>query len=217
MPPWARTLVRVSAKTKTLVGAVAVTAIGVGIGVTLHSPNGGDEPAATSESTASTESLSDVDTTTLVVRREAFCDRVDSADVEAALGSKATRASSYGDGDSAKLTDSVKDVAQEYGCTWSGARGAQARAWVFAPPVTHPWARHMAHTVPKGCRPERDLPYGSPSVAFSCGATRSTVSVRGLFGDAWLSCELTGRRSEPSATVSSRAGSWCLAVARAAG
>ena len=224
------------AKTIVLAAATLVTAVGVGAGVILHSP---DKTAPTAHATTT---LAQVDTTTMVVARRPFCDGIAAADVTAALGGEATDASSYSDGDKASLTSpegTVDDVAQEFGCTWTGT-GTAARAWVFAPPVTPGWAGQLAAQVPKGCTRKPGPAYGRPSVALSCGPARTgagtgagtragasaaasgapgatTVSLRGLFGDAWLSCELTGRPDEPAATVAARADRWCLAVARAAG
>ena len=208
-------------KIAVLAAATLVTAAGVGVGVILHSP---DEPAPTRPSTTT---LAQVDTTTIVVAREPFCDRLTNADVKAALAGEPTRTASYGDGDSATLTGaegSVTDVAQEYGCTWTGpstagttTAGATARAWVFAPPVTLAWARQMSARAPKGCHAQQGPAYGRPTLAFTCTSQRrSTVSYRGLFGDAWLSCELTGRPGEAASEITERAGRWCLAVARAA-
>ena len=51
------------------------------------------------------------------------------------------------------------------------------------------------------------LAYGRPTSALECG---DSTLVRGLFGDAWLSCELSSNDLD-------LVGRWCLAVARAAG
>src|SRR3712207_8782988 len=56
--------------------------------------------------------------------------------------STATSTTSYGNGDRAKVTRGVRDVAHEYSCTFR--RGARtARAWVFVPPLTPREAREL--------------------------------------------------------------------------
>jgi len=204
----------VSAKTVVLAAAALVTAVAVGGGILLHSHDDSHDDPTPAARPATT--LNDVDTTKLAVVRAPFCDRIEEADLEAALGGRVATTSSYGDGDSASLTRSVKDVAQEYSCTWTGA-GASARAWVFAPPVTTAWARQLASRVPHGCAKRSGPAYGAPTLAYTCTARhRTTASFRGLFGDAWLSCDLSGRRGEPPADVVKRADRWCLVVADAA-
>jgi len=194
-----------------------VTAVGVGVGIYLQSPGDDGSPAPSTGADEVASTLADVDTTTMVVRRQGFCDHVDNDEVTAALGGAATGASSYGDGDRTDLGE-ITDVAQEYGCAWTGPKGASAHAWVFAPPVTHAWARRMTGRTPEGCQEQHGPAYGSPSTAYTCTSKQqTTVSLRGLFGDAWLSCDLTGARREPAAAVRERASRWCLATAVAAG
>ena len=82
-------------------------------------------PSRTDEGTP----LADVDTTSLVVRRAPFCDLVDRAAVARALGvedEEVPDVAAYGNGERTQLTDKVKDVAHEYGCTWAvgGQRGS---------------------------------------------------------------------------------------------
>ena len=204
------------ARLRLLAAAVVVTAAGVGVGLYTHDPDGGKPtPADGPGHTAST--LTDVDTTAMVVRRQAFCDHVATAEVTKALGGDAIEASSYGDGDKAELGGET-DVAQEYACTWTGQNGTAARAWVFAPPVTKGWARRLAGSLPQGCERRPGPAYGKPSVAFACtNGKRTTVSLRGLFGDAWLSCDLVGARGETADEVGKRADRWCLMTAVAAG
>lgn len=207
----------VSARLRLLIAAVVVTAAGVGLGVWLQHPSGGSTRPSASHASHATATLTDVDTTTMLVRRQAFCDRVDTAEVTRALGGAATGTSSYGDGDSARLGN-ITDVAQEYGCAWTGPRGSSAHAWVFAPPVTRAWAQQLAASIPSGCVRRPGPAYGNPTTAYSCTTShQTTVSLRGLFGDAWLSCDLTGARREAAAQVAARADRWCLVTAVAAG
>lgn len=188
--------------------AVVVTAALVGVGVarstgTHHAPA---HPLA--------DRLSSVDTTTLTVRRAAFCGALPDATVAAALGSRVHARSSWHPGQTVQLTAELKDVADEYGCSWTSTAGRVARAWVFAPPVTLARADTLAHHKPTGCTPLTPAPaaagepvFGRPSSALTCG---DSTLLRGLFGDAWLSCELASHDLD-------LVGRWCLAVARAAG
>jgi len=157
--------------------------------------------------------LSELDTTTMSVTRGAFCDRLSPADVEAALGGEPQRAGSYGNGDRAAITPRVRDVAHEYACSWSGRNGTGAAAWVFAPPVTPAWAKELSADVPRPCRGIQAPAFGAASSAVQCG---QTITFRGLFGDAWLTCSLTGTAQEQRAALVDRAGRWCATVALAA-
>lgn len=182
--------------------AVVVTAAAVVAGVLLtRSPNTPAPPAAPLSTP-----LSAVDTTTLVVRRESFCGNVSAADLAAALGGPAHASTSYAPGQRAQL-GGTQDVADEHGCRWTGPHGAHAAAWVFAPPVTPQWAQQLAADRPAGCRPIQAPAYGRPTSAYSCGGA---ITLSGLFGDAWLSCQL---HTDDRDLV----GRWCVAVARAAG
>ncbi|GGR52092.1 hypothetical protein GCM10010197_17870 [Nocardioides luteus] len=190
-----------------------LTVIAVGVGVlTLKD----DEPEAPEVK----GDLSSADTTTMHVRRGAFCDRVPTEDVTEALGGAAAEKKAYGDGDQTAISGEVSDVAQEYGCIWTGPEdsGTTARAWVFAPPVTLEWANQMTKSVPKGCKAASKPAYGKPSVALTCTDAKKQpkMVIRGLFGDAWLSCELTGKAGEAPATLQKRASRWCLVTATAA-
>lgn len=194
-----------------LAAAVVVTLVPVGAGVLLSSPPSAPpaEPLATP--------LASLDTTAMTLARAPFCDRVPAADVTAALGEAADDGEAWSNGDPVTLPDGSTDVGHEYGCRWSLASGAAVAAWVFAPPVTPESAAALVTAAGRteGCTPVTGAPaYGSPSVALTCG---STVSFRGLFGDAWLVCEATslpapGAGGDPV----ERAGRWCSSVALAA-
>lgn len=196
-----------------LIGAVVLTAIAVGVGVLTLKDDKPETPKVKGD-------LSTADTTTMHVRRGAFCDRVPTADATEALGGAASEKKAYGDGDQTAISSGVSDVAQEYGCIWTGPEGSatSARAWVFAPPVTLDWATQMTKSVPKGCKAAPTPAYGKPSVALTCTDAKKQpkVAFRGLFGDAWLSCELTGKAGEATATLQKRASRWCLVTATAA-
>jgi hypothetical protein len=175
----------------------------VGIGVLRATP----APQAPADPLAAR--LASVDTTTLTVRRAAFCAALGDAAASAALGAPATSRASWKPGDRIEVSARTKDVGDEYGCSWSSASGSTARAWIFAPPVTPDRAKQLAASKPAStCAPLRRMPaFGSPTSALTCG---DDTVVRGLFGDAWVSCALTSHDRD-------LVGRWCLAVARAAG
>ena len=163
--------------------------------------------------------LSDFRTAGLAVTRGDFCSRVAPAAVEQALGGKPKRSSSYRNGDRVALAAGVKDVAHEYGCRWRGHGGTTASAWVFAPPVTPRWAAELraAAVQADGCRQVPGAPrFGARSVAVSCRQDgQVSTTFHGLFGDAWLSCSLTGGTGARAEQLD-RAGRWCVTVAQAA-
>ncbi|GAB7005416.1 hypothetical protein JCM18899A_28890 [Nocardioides sp. AN3] len=196
-----------------LVVAVVVTGAAVAVGVMRHSPDHSPPPAPPRASPLATR-LSSVDTTTAAVRRGPFCSAVPLADARAAVGDASPRAQSWSNGD--QLPGSA-DVAHEYGCSWTAPSGATASAWVFAPPVTLERGQELATSArsPKGCTPIAGASaFGSPSVALSCTAAgTTTLSYRGLFGDAWLVCQLAGSRAPDPADVADR---WCATVLTAA-
>lgn len=184
--------------------------VGIGVGVA------GDRTPAPEVASYQGTDLADFDTTTAVVRRAPFCAMVPGEGVTEALDAEGDL-QDYGNGEQAEPLP-AGDVAHEYGCVWTGATG-DARAWVFAPPVTAARAQEIAAAAPgKGCTATPGAPaFGSPSVALVCTVgTARTASYRGLFGDAWLSCSLTQPATLPVAELVTRTGRWCVAVARAA-
>jgi hypothetical protein len=158
--------------------------------------------------------LSEFATDSLTVARADFCSQVAPGAVEDALGGEADSAEKWANGDRVELADGVKDVAHEFGCRWSAADGTTAQGWVFAPPVTPGQAEGLRRAAAKanGCRVVPDAPpFGARSVAVRCDD--GTTSFHGLFGDAWLSCSLTGTREMDAVD---RTGRWCVTVAQAA-
>lgn len=84
---------------------------------------------------ASPTPLTQLDLRGLSIAREPFCEKLETLKVQAALGGRVTATDHYGNGDTVEFVPGVRDVSHEFGCTFSGAPGAQARAWVFAEPV----------------------------------------------------------------------------------
>jgi hypothetical protein len=197
-----------------LVAGVA-TVVAVGGGVLAL--GGADEPAPAKTSFTTTP-LSGYDTVGVVATRGPFCDRVDERQVSAALGGEATDSSDWQNGDTIDLGNGVQDVAHEFGCRWTAADGTVAQAWVFAPPVAADQAQRLARSAAKGpgCEKGSGPPFGSPTLALTCakdGVARA--SYRGLFGDAWLVCEVT-RPAGATWDMTDRAGRWCVGVLQAA-
>lgn len=199
------------------VAAVVLTAIGVAAGTVLLDD---EAPAPPATKPFAVTPLEGFETTTLTVPRASFCSEVDTRQVEAALGSEPVDARGYDNGEDVDLADGVSDVLHEYGCVWAAADGSEARAWVFAPPVDAARAQRMADEAgrSRGCEPATTPAYGEPSVGLTCsGKDGARASYRGLFGDAWLTCELTS--ADPAADpaeLRERAGAWCVGVALAA-
>ncbi|UMG91609.1 hypothetical protein [Nocardioides sp. TF02-7] len=204
--------------------AVLLTALPVTAGVLTL---GADDPEPPPAPAYTSTPLAEVDTTTLAVARAPFCDLLpEEAVVEAlggseALGGAESRVAAYGNGERARIAPGVRDVAHEYGCRLTAAgSGAEAQAWVFAPPVTADRARDLAAEAAdvRRCERQPDAPaLGEPTVALVCGAgDRRTASFRGLLGDAWLACSVTAPESVAEPDLVDRAGRFCVAVARAA-
>ncbi len=180
--------------------AVLATAASVGLGVLIVGPTSANaDPLGTS--------LTNVDTTVLAVARESFCDKVPAGAVQAALAESHVTLASYAPGDTATVADNVRDLADEYSCRWtSDSSAAGASAWVFAPAVTVVDAKSFTSDIPEGCLTTAAPDFGEPTQTLQCG---NTVWLRGLFGDAWLNCTVTGADLD-------RAGRFCAVVAKAA-
>jgi len=198
---------------RALLLAVVFTVVPVVVGVLM---TGGSSAPAKPPAYSGT-ALRDFDSSSVTIARGAFCDRLPSAAVSAALGTGAKVARGYDSGQRASVGAGSSDVMHEYGCTYA-AGPAQAHAWVFAPPVSESQAHTMIGSLDKGCqRPKSAAAFGSPTMATVCGTTARTATYRGLFGDAWLSCSLTLPKGKVDETaLVDRAGRWCVAVAQAA-
>jgi hypothetical protein len=188
----------------------------------ISSCDDGGKPATQAPSAASTP-LSSFDTEHVRVIRDAFCSQIGPGPVAEALGGDAASSASYNNGERARISSRVRDVAHEFDCTWVAADGTTAEAWVFAPPVTPERGRLLARTAAReagpGCTTLATAPrFGSPSAAVRCQERgRLETSFHGLFGDAWLSCSLAAPAADtdPDALLE-RAGRWCVTVVEAA-
>ena len=191
---------------------------GVGYAV-LRDPRSDAGPATP---TARPTPLSDVDVSHLPIPRGPFCAALKQDDIEAALAGPVTRTGHYDSGARATLATGLTDIAHEYNCGYSAASGAEARAWVFAAPMTRSAAVALLRKSPAaGCRQLSDGPrFGAPSAASVCRAgtgAPTVVTLRGLFGGSWLSCQLTTPRGAATPDPVRRAERWCVQVATTVG
>ena len=199
-----------------LLVAGLVTAVVVGAGVvTLGRED--DDPAPKEEPFATTP-LTDYDASSVVVARGGFCDAIDDRQVSAALDGDPADSSSWENGDTIDVGTAVEDVAHEFGCRYTAPDGTIAQAWVFAPPVDAAGAERLVSAAGKAtdCEVGTGPAFGAPTLALTCtrdGAVRA--SYRGLFGDAWLACEVV-RPAGADWDVVDRAGRWCVGVLQAA-
>jgi hypothetical protein len=159
-----------SAASAALVASLALLGLGACTG-------SGSDDGSSGTPTVKPTPLDAVDTSGLVVDRASFCSSVAPDAVADALGSVDYQGDEYGNGEAAQVTDEVKDVAHEYGCTWRADDGSVARAWVFTPPVTPDRAKRLrAGALREGCSATKDAAdFGSISVATSCRSKDSTV------------------------------------------
>ena len=200
-----------------LLVAGVVTAVVVGGGVVALGGDDDEEPTPAKESFTTTP-LSEFDTTGLVVARGPFCDAIDDRQVDAVLGA-VPDAVEWENGDQIDLTGTgAEDVVHEFGCSYAVPDVGAARAWVFAPPVDAAGAQRLVKAAGKatGCTVGTGPPFGTPTLALTCtkdGVTRA--SYRGLFGDAWLVCEVE-RPAGAAADIVDVAGRWCVGVLAAA-
>jgi hypothetical protein len=205
--------------------ALVLTAVAVYVGLRAAGPD--QTTAPTSRPTATATPLTSVDLSGLPVERRSLCGRIDQGDVERALRGPVVETDHYGSGDRASLTTRVRDVSHEFDCTYRADTGAEARVWVFAEPVSRGVARGIARDVRRapGCRPVTGGPaYGAPTVSTSCRVGTPpgrAVALRGLFGDAWLSCEVStpsaASAGDPRRETERRAQRWCVSVATSVG
>lgn len=199
----------VTARAGSALGSVVLLA---GVLSSCSSTTPGDAP--TPEPTP----LASYDGTVVQVERVSFCSRIPEDAVRDAVGAEVTTAH-YGNGEPLPGTD---DLAHEYGCVFTGEDRTVARTWVFVPPVTPRRARQLAATAAKmpRCASTPAATFGKPAVGTVCrGSGSTTVTYRGLFGDAWLSCSVTAPRTGEAAadkTLVAKAGVWCVRVAEAA-
>lgn len=160
--------------------------------------------------------LSSIDTTLVTVPRTDWCTAVDPTTISTALGAEIDSAQAWRNGDEATLGDRT-DVAHEFGCRWSTADATpvSVATWTFASPVTSERAGAIRAKALKaeGCTEFPSAAFGNQSLALECseGKEAPTTQVRyqGLFGDAWVTCEVIAPATSPALNS---ADGWCAAV-----
>jgi hypothetical protein len=209
-----RILPRVALVVVAFLGTSGIVAVGLATG------DPGHPPATKPRPTPSATPVRKVNLSKLPIARGPFCSLLPHSAAEQALGGPVTRTEQYGNGDNATLAPGTSDVSHEFSCAFDAADGSQARAWVFAPPVQTSEAATLAAQARKerGCSPAKAPRFGTPTVATLCHESspkRNVVTLRGLFGSAWLSCQLTS--ADPASQVEQRATQWCVTVATTLG
>lgn len=205
-----------------LLALVAVAAIGVTTLALVFAPAAETPrtPAATPSPSQATSTRAPLDLSNLPVARTLVCDAVDDSALVTALDGPPADATSYVSGDRVEIAPGVTDTAHEDLCGFETA-DAEAKVWVFAAPVSTPQARRIVRdvrTAPRCSYPADATGFGTPGLTSVC--TRGdivTTTLRGLFGDAWLSCELAVSGPAGPDAVRSRAERWCVHVATTLG
>ncbi len=184
---------------------------------------GSGDGSAPAPATPTPTPLGSMDLSGLPITRGPLCAGISGADVRDALGGRVTGTAHYDSGQRVTMAPGLRDVSHEYDCTYRGA-GTEARVWVFAEPVDPTAARGLAAAArtARGCRVVAGGPtFGTPGVTTVCRPPRGTqraVALHGLFGDAWVSCQLTTRAADvPAATAVRRTEQWCVDVATSVG
>jgi hypothetical protein len=176
--------------------------------------SGGDD-SSPERATAGPTPITKLDVAGIRLVRAEFCDRVPDSAIRPALGGKPESDDSWGNGDPVpgSAGSGSGDVGHEVGCAWTGAAGAAARAWVFARPVSADLAGTLVGQAgqQQGCTAEQTSTFGAPAVLQTCTLPDGVHRVRraGLFGDTWVTCEVSGAAS-PS--LGRRTDHWCAAV-----
>jgi hypothetical protein len=205
--------------------AVALMATGAVVftGLQSREPDRSSTARPTPTPSPTPTPLASLDLSGLPIQRAPFCDELDQGDVEDALGGPVSGTAHYDSGDRVALAAGLTDVSHEFGCTFDAATGAQARAWVFAEPVTVPVGRSIIAETRSGtgCTVVGKAPtFGTPSVGTLCRTGKpagQVVTLRGLFGDAWLSCQLSTPGATGADQTVQRAEQWCVRVATTLG
>ena len=181
-----------------------------------------EEESPAEESAEAFPTPIDVDLSNLPVpRRLDDCSVLDGDPVQEALGAPVALRQGYAAGDRVKVAPGVSDVVAEDGCAFRSPR-AEARVWVFSAPVGTAYARMLVREArgAPGCstRPD-ETGFGDPTLTDVCttrGPRAVSATLRGLFGDAWLTCRLTAE-GESRDEVLDRAQRWCTEVAATLG
>jgi hypothetical protein len=202
--------------------ALGVTAVALVVGPSAQAPDSPEAAGSPSPSPSpnATRSRAPLDLSKLPVARTLTCDAVDDAALATALGGTPTDDRSYVSGDRVEIAPGVTDTSHEDLCGFESAN-AEARVWVFAASVGTPQARRLvrdARDTPRCSFPADATGFGTPSLTSVCTRDDEVVTtLRGLFGDTWLSCELAVSGPAGPDAVHTRANRWCVHVATTLG
>ena len=170
--------------------------------------------------------IAKLNTASMAIGRVPFCDLIGKDAVNDALGGstkKKAKKKEWGNGDIIEIAPETaageqKDVVHEFGCSFTRGETV-AEAWIYARPVTPAFAKGIVALTKPGCVKTPGPAFGSPHLARQCGLPNGLFSARhaGLFGQTWLTCQLTGPAPTPgqASAVGQRAGAWCVQVANA--
>lgn len=177
-----------------------------------------DDSSSNTPASVAPTPLAQLNTASLRIARINFCGLLPHTAIEDALGGREASHESYRNGDDAQLTQDVKDVAHEFGCSYTAKDGTQAQAWVFAQPVDRELARKINRQAKhrKGCTAESGAGFGQSSVRQVCSLDGGIQRVRlsGLFHNSWLACEISApEAAAPVKELRARADAWCVQVA----
>jgi hypothetical protein len=213
-------------RTPVLLVIVAVVAVVITIAAgLLWDTTPGPGAAAQSGQQSGAADHASVDVSDLPIGHTLTCDDLVGAALRTALGGEPTERDGYVSGERVEIAPDVTDVAHEDSCTY-GRGGLRARVWVFAAPVRRSQARGLVRELRREARcsfPERATDFGTPELVSLCRGTEEARSpgamatLRGLFGDAWLSCQLADEGTSEPAVLLRRADRWCLHVATTLG
>jgi hypothetical protein len=206
---------------------VASVAVVITVAAGLLWDTGAPEPRASAPSGRPSPAAdhASVDVSDLPIGHTLACDDLVDAALRTALGGEPTDRDGYVSGERVEIAPGVTDIAHEDSCTY--ARGTlRARLWVFAAPVRRSEARGLVRELRReaSCSfPERATDFGTPELVSLCrgieeaGSPGATATLRGLFGDAWLSCQLGAEAGAEPDVLLRRADRWCLHVATTLG
>lgn len=162
-----------------------------------------------------------LNTAAMAIPRIDFCSLLPRTAVRKALGTRRWDLHRRGNGDTTTVgaeDQRTTDVVAEHGCSWRAGGGllARADAWVFARPVDDQLAREVVRQSrhEHGCRDVDGPRFGDPTLTQVCRlGTQTRVRHAGLFGDTWLTCQVTDQAA--TTELQDRADAWCVQVVNA--
>jgi hypothetical protein len=198
----------------------ALGTVALVVGLLLGLGGCGKSAAPTGPKSVAPTPISRLNTDALQLARLSFCDLVPSDAIRNALGGGgAGTEQSWRNGDPTEVENGVTDVVHEYGCSWSRT-GYAASAWLFARSVSKDEAKAIIDKTSRrhGCTATKGPHFGKPSQRQVCTLANDSHRVRisGLFGDNWLTCQVSGPGGQSADTVGKRANAWCVQIANAA-